>query len=357
MLYARLQAAEAHIAGLVARDDEILSKIREAEAMVNKERAKAEKTMGEARKIIYSSTDVLEREHQADQSNAEKRAQKLDTALVEVTRRVQDAEGRFTLAKFQTEGSIAATKDAEDRLALANARYDDLRAAAENRFARDKERITDLEARLARAEIAASVAQADIQALSDLLSARQTEAQVDVAEAKQQPDRTKARVTDAQSCIRDLQSQLSDANTRADEANPRPRGAKSRVTQIKAEGHQRLDTTEGQTTEVEQDLRSQLSDVQSRLEKANLRARDAEEHAAKVTAEATTEREKAALANAACAHAVLRVEREEKERRAAEATLEALRKEAASPLMAPALVDAMRAIVHSSFQVEDTGEF
>jgi hypothetical protein len=306
MLYTRLQAAETHIAGMVVREGDMISKIREAEAMVNKERAKAEKVMGEARKTIQSSTDMLEREHHAD---------------------------------------------------LADVRYDDLRAAAKNRFTRDQERITDLEARLSRAEIAASAAQADVQALSDLLSARQTEARADVAEARQQSGKAKACATDAQSCIRALRSQLSDTDTRADEAIPRLRSAESRATQNKAEGHQRLPTTGVQTTEVEQDLRSQLSDVQSRLEKADLRARVAEEHGAKVIAEATAEREKAALANAACAHAVLRVEREEKERRAAEATLEALRKETASPLMAPALVDAMRAIVRGSVQVEDTGEF
>jgi hypothetical protein len=77
---------------------------------------------------------------------------------------------------------------------------------------------------------------------------------------------------------------------------------------------------------------AQITSSDAKNKEAALRVQDAEDCAERAEAEAKTARESASSAQVSCTHAVLRAEKEARERRVAEATLKASQLEVGSSL-------------------------
>jgi hypothetical protein len=298
-IHDRLRVAEDHITTIAARDEALVSRLQEAEAVVQQTRA----TMGEnetENRILKESLKDAESKVQ----HAEQRASAAEESLANVNRLLQSPVGQENkwchqqsdalqpdlaseeahLQAPQTVLSTSPSVNSKSTQASLPLLDDTARSEAEARIA-------DLTGRFSQSEAAAATAQAHMRDLTARRSSTRDEAELALARANEQVQTAKDQASAAEARAVDLQVELSRHNRVVDDYT--------------------------------------------------ILLRDAEERSTRMDA-LTQECQKALTA------AVLRGDQEASERRAAQLTLESICAERGSPFVVPPLLDALRLIVRHS---------
>jgi chromosome segregation ATPase len=291
-----------------SRDTSLLDRTREAEKMVRQSRSRAEQSENEARKL-----DQLSQAAQLRAKKAERRAFEAQETLTNVNRRLKGMIGPKNKWRYHQHGFRPPVSPSEQVIA----HLDVLEAVIAEGLSADascslhpsphsaptvppevKRESVDHEHKLFEAVSARDTAESEVHTLTEKLATTEAQTTHMLHQIKEERDGAMSRLREAEGHVRDLQHELSQVKRDAATFETRLQG----VNGLAAESAAKL-----------KEAQKALSDTHS-----------------------------------AFGHAVSRAEAAERDSRATQLALESLRAERESPIIVPALMDALRLIVQSA---------
>lgn len=306
--HVQLQAAEGHIDLMSSRDTALLHRMREAETIARQARSSADKAGQDARKFEESSKAAELRAQKAVY-----RAFQFQETLTNINRRLKAVVGSSSGGRYQEHGvqqPVAPHDEANIHLQVLETVLSE-RSSTEAPPTLDTShthpiptdhtecemRSADQTHQISELTVAKTAAEFEVQKLTEQLSATRTKSTSALQRAKQKYSETVSRASEAEDRARHSQDQICKAQRNAAEFETRLQDASARVASAE----------------------EKLKEVQEASDKAH----------------------------SACAYAVLQTRQEESERKVLQLALESIQAERESPLVVPALMDALRVISRS----------